>query len=70
MAVTKADILAFIKAADERIEAHHQELTDLDQAIGDGDHGINMNRGFKAVMEKLSSVEDKAIDAVDRKSVV
>ena len=37
MAVTKADILAFIKAADERIETHHQELTDLDQAIGDGE---------------------------------
>ncbi|WP_455128870.1 dihydroxyacetone kinase subunit DhaL [Pseudoramibacter alactolyticus] len=64
MAVTKADILAFIKAADERIEAHHQELTDLDQAIGDGDHGINMNRGFKAVMEKLPGVEDKAIDVI------
>lgn len=28
---------------------HAEELTELDQAIGDGDHGINMKRGFEAV---------------------
>lgn len=36
---------------------HAEELTELDQAIGDGDHGINMKRGFDAVMadvEKLA----------------
>lgn len=32
-----------------RIEAHADELTELDQAIGDGDHGDNMRRGFRAV---------------------
>lgn len=38
------------------IVAHADELTDLDQAIGDGDHGLNMKRGFEAInadMEKL-----------------
>lgn len=64
MAATKQDVLDFIKAADARIEEHAQELTDLDQAIGDGDHGINMNRGFKAVMEKLPTFEDKSIDTI------
>lgn len=64
MAATKQDVIAFIKAADERIEEHAQELTDLDQAIGDGDHGINMNRGFKAVIEKLPTFEDKGIDTI------
>ena len=31
------------------IAAHADELTELDQAIGDGDHGINMKRGFEAI---------------------
>ena len=29
---------------------HADELTALDQAIGDGDHGLNMKRGFEAVL--------------------
>jgi phosphoenolpyruvate---glycerone phosphotransferase subunit DhaL len=32
---------------------HAEELTALDQAIGDGDHGINMKRGFEAVLADL-----------------
>ena len=37
---------------------HRQELVRLDTAIGDGDHGTNMDRGFTAVVEKLSTTED------------
>ena len=33
--------------------AHAEELTSLDQAIGDGDHGINMKRGFEAVLTDI-----------------
>jgi phosphoenolpyruvate---glycerone phosphotransferase subunit DhaL len=33
-----------------RVIASADELTDLDRAIGDGDHGINMRRGFEAVL--------------------
>ena len=33
--------------------AHEEELTDLDRAIGDGDHGLNLKRGFDAVMAKV-----------------
>ncbi|MDQ0202375.1 dihydroxyacetone kinase subunit DhaL [Pectinatus haikarae] len=33
-------------------------LTDLDQAIGDGDHGINMARGFESVLQKTEVLPD------------
>lgn len=41
----------------EVIDAHKQELTDLDAAIGDGDHGHNMARGFDAARAKLDQEE-------------
>ncbi len=40
-----------IEAACAAISTHAGELTELDQAIGDGDHGINMKRGFDAIAE-------------------
>jgi dihydroxyacetone kinase-like protein len=39
-------------------------LTDLDSAIGDADHGINMYRGFQAVLTKLPAVENKDIGTI------
>jgi dihydroxyacetone kinase-like protein len=38
---------------------HADELTNLDQAIGDGDHGLNMKRGFEAVLATLPALADK-----------
>jgi dihydroxyacetone kinase-like protein len=38
-----------VEAGVRAIEGHAEELTRLDQAIGDGDHGINLSRGFAAV---------------------
>ena len=40
---------------------HADELTSLDQAIGDGDHGLNMKRGFEAVRATLPGLADKAL---------
>ncbi len=40
-----------IEAASATIDNHAEELTDLDRAIGDGDHGVNMKRGFNAIAE-------------------
>jgi phosphoenolpyruvate---glycerone phosphotransferase subunit DhaL len=40
------------------------ELTKLDQAIGDGDHGTNMDRGLRKAVEKLDAVEGDDIGAV------
>lgn len=37
----------------DSVIAHAEELTALDQAIGDGDHGLNMKRGFEAVLAEL-----------------
>ena len=39
------------------LEEKKEYLTDLDSAIGDADHGINMNRGFVKVLEKLQGKE-------------
>jgi len=61
---TKAEVLDFIRVYADKMAEHRQELTDFDQAIGDGDHGINMSRGFKAVMEKLPTVYEKNIDDI------
>ena len=41
-----------------------QYLSDLDQAIGDGDHGFNMARGFEAVMKKLKEAPGADIGEV------
>lgn len=46
----------FIEAAAETILAHEAELTDLDRAIGDGDHGANMARGFRAVAAEADAI--------------
>jgi dihydroxyacetone kinase-like protein len=46
-------LVAWLRASAARIHEEAQGLTALDQAIGDGDHGINMDRGFGAVMAML-----------------
>lgn len=47
-----------------KIEEEKDYLTELDNVIGDGDHGINMARGFKAVEEKLPSLAGKDIGII------
>lgn len=50
MGCTAADLVAAIHAAATTIAEHRVELIQLDRAIGDGDHGENLDRGFKAVL--------------------
>lgn len=57
-ATQRAAIAAMAKA----VIAHADELTALDQAIGDGDHGLNMRRGFEAVLADLDAVAAKPLD--------
>jgi len=45
-----------VEALARRVIAHVDELTQLDQAIGDGDHGLNMKRGFEAVLADLDAL--------------
>jgi dihydroxyacetone kinase-like protein len=62
--VTKSQVLKWLEAAAAVIEKNRQYLTDLDSPIGDADHGINMDRGFKKVVSKLPGVEEKDIGAI------
>lgn len=59
--MNKAQKAALIGKTAETIAAHADELTKLDQAIGDGDHGINMKRGFEAIAaekDTLAGLDD------------
>jgi dihydroxyacetone kinase-like protein len=53
--VTQA--VAWVRSTAAVIEEHAAALTKLDSAIGDGDHGANMNRGFKAAVQRLDGLE-------------
>lgn len=64
MILTTNDVLNIISNISEVIEANKQYLTDLDAAIGDADHGINLDRGFKAVKEKMPQFSDKDIGTI------
>lgn len=64
MSISRDDALAWIKACVSVIDENNVYLTQLDAAIGDADHGANMNRGFKAVMNKLPDVSDKDIGTI------
>lgn len=48
----------------KKIEAEKEYLTELDNEIGDGDHGINLARGFEAVEKKLPSLAGGDIGAL------
>ena len=50
-----------VRALAESMIGHAEELTSLDQAIGDGDHGLNMKRGFEAVLAALPGLADKSL---------
>jgi phosphoenolpyruvate---glycerone phosphotransferase subunit DhaL len=52
--VDAALVRAWVTAFADSVTAAKTELTKLDQAIGDGDHGANMSRGLTAVVAKLS----------------
>jgi dihydroxyacetone kinase-like protein len=52
-AVTTAGAVAWLRAFAAEVAARRDELTELDAAIGDADHGVNMDRGMQAVVAKL-----------------
>jgi dihydroxyacetone kinase-like protein len=64
MSVFRDDVLAWIRACGEVISTNSTYLTELDAAIGDADHGANMDRGFKAVVSKLPEMNDKDIGTI------
>jgi dihydroxyacetone kinase-like protein len=62
--VTKEQILQWLQTVAVLLEQNKNYLTELDAAIGDADHGINMNRGFQKVMSQLPTVADKDIGSI------
>lgn len=61
---TKEQIVQWLKNLAEVLIENKEYLTQLDAAIGDADHGINMKRGFDRVMEKLPTVADQDIGSI------
>ena len=61
MTITRDDVINWVNEYGRVITENKDYLTQLDSAIGDADHGANMDRGFKAVVSKLPTVADKDI---------
>jgi dihydroxyacetone kinase-like protein len=64
MAADRACVLAWLRRSADVLREQRVYLTDLDSAIGDGDHGTNMDRGFTAVMEKLAGVSEADVGTI------
>ena len=64
MAVNKDDVLRWLGALQKQFHENRQYLTDLDSALGDGDFGISLDRGFTAVQAELTAKPPSDIKAV------
>lgn len=64
MSVSRDQALDWIKNVAQVVSDNRIYLIQLDSAIGDADHGANMDRGFKKVMEKMPEFADKDIGTV------
>lgn len=64
MPIAREDALNWIKACGKVLAENRDYLTQLDAAIGDADHGANMDRGFKAVLNKIPEISDKDIGTI------
>jgi dihydroxyacetone kinase-like protein len=72
--ISESQLRALVSAVSGSITAHAEELTELDSAIGDGDHGANMKRGFDAVAADIDQIAAKplpdALKAIGTKLVM
>jgi len=64
MTISRDDVLTWIKSYTAVIRENRDYLTQLDAAIGDADHGANMDRGFQAVLGKMPELADKDIGTI------
>jgi dihydroxyacetone kinase-like protein len=62
--ITSDDVVAWIRLAADVFRGEKEHLTALDSAIGDADHGINMDRGFQAVLAKLPTFPQEDVGAI------
>lgn len=64
MAIDRDSTLQWMRLFASSMEEHRQELVRLDTAIGDADHGTNMNRGMQKALERLDAAEQADAAAV------
>jgi phosphoenolpyruvate---glycerone phosphotransferase subunit DhaL len=64
LAVNRDTVVDWMQRFAASMAEHRQELVALDTAIGDGDHGTNMDRGMRKALEKLESQEQADAGAV------
>jgi dihydroxyacetone kinase-like protein len=64
VAIDRDHAIAWMRRFAEEMAEHRTELVRLDTAIGDGDHGTNMNRGMQKALEKLDGAEPEDPGAV------
>jgi phosphoenolpyruvate---glycerone phosphotransferase subunit DhaL len=64
MSVSRDQALKWIETVATVLNENRDYLTQLDAAIGDADHGANMDRGFKKVIEKAPEFADKDIGTI------
>ncbi|MEM1170902.1 MAG: dihydroxyacetone kinase subunit DhaL [Cyanobacteria bacterium P01_H01_bin.35] len=62
--LNKEQIIQWLQTVATVLEQNKDYLTELDAAIGDADHGINMNRGFQKVLTQLPTVTNKDIGSI------
>jgi len=62
--ISSENVLAWLGACAAAMAENRDYLIDLDAAIGDADHGANMDRGFKAVLDKLPGLAGSDIGAI------
>lgn len=62
--VNQQKVIEILRNIGETIEKEKLFLTELDNVIGDGDHGINLSRGFQEVEKKLDTLSDKDIGTI------
>jgi dihydroxyacetone kinase-like protein len=61
VSITSTTVRDWMRSYSEEIAEHRAELVKLDSAIGDGDHGTNMDRGMRKALEKLDGTDDADI---------
>jgi dihydroxyacetone kinase-like protein len=64
MTISQDQFVVWIKTYADVIRENKEFLTELDSAIGDADHGINMDRGFQAVLTKLPAFSNQDIGSI------
>lgn len=68
MAIKGKELIEILEKIAEKIELNKAYLSELDATIGDGDHGINMSKGFKAVVEKLKDDNGEDVSLILKKA--